>query len=185
MTYQEIIDNLKPDLEKAAVDFKSEMMKLRSGRLSPALIEDIEADCFGSILPLKQLGAISLPSNRELLLQLWDKSYVEGVLAAIEETELGLSVRVDGEKVYLTSPPLTEESRQNVIRILNKKKEEVFQDIRRLRDKAWRSIQNGFQQGEIREDDKYKGKDKLDEEVRDHRDKIQELVKNKEIEIKG
>ncbi len=185
MTYQEVIDNLKPDLEKAVADFKEEMMKLRSGRLSPALIEDIEADCFGSILPLKQLGAISLPSNRELLLQLWDKSYVEGVLAAIEDTELGLSVRIDGEKIYLSSPPLTEESRQNVIKILNKKKEAAFQDIRRLRDKAWRSIQDGFQQGEIREDDKYKGKDKLDESVREHRDKIEEMVKNKEIEIKG
>ena len=185
MTYQEIIDNLEPDLEKVVIDFKDEMMKLRSGRLSPALIEDIEADCFGSILPLKQLGAISLPSNRELLIQLWDKSYVEGVLAAIDDTEIGLSVRIDGEKIYLTSPPLTEESRQNVIRILNKKKEETFQQIRHLRDKAWRAIQDGFQQGEIREDDKYKGKDKLDEAVRNYRDKIEEIVKNKETELKG
>ena len=185
MTYQEIIDNLKPELEKIADDFKLEMMKLRSGRLSPALIEDIKADCFGSFLPLKQLGAISSVSQKEILLQLWDKSYVEGVVSAIEQESLGLSMRLDGNNVYLSSPPLTGESRQNLIHILNKKKEETFQEVRRQRDKAWKVIQDGFQQGIIREDEKYKGKDKLDEITRDFREKIEEIADNKENEIKG
>ncbi len=185
MEHTEIIDNLEPEIGVAVDSFKGEIMKLRSNRLSPALVEDIKADCFGSLLPLKQLGAISSISNREIMVQLWDKSYVEGVIAALEQEGLGLSVRIDGEKIYLSSPPLTEESRQNLIQVLNKKKEESFQIIRRLRDGAWRQIQDGFQQGEIREDDKYKGKDKLDKTVREHREKIEEMAENKEKEIKG
>lgn len=185
MTHQEIIDALEPDLEKAQDQFKQELMKLRSGRLSPASIEDITADCFGSMMPIKQLGAISSPSPRELLVQLWDKSYVEGVAKAVELAGLGLSVRIDGVNMYFSAPPLTAESRENLILVLNRKKEEVFQLIRKMRDKAWKNIQEGFQAGEIREDDKFKGRDKLDETVREHREKMEEMVANKTIEIKG
>lgn len=185
MIAQEIIDKLKPELEKIVTGFKEELMKLRAGSLSPALLEDIEAECFESILPIKQLGAITNVSSRELSVQLWDKSYVEGVVKAVEVAGLGLSVRIDGANIYFTSPPLTAESRENIIHVLNKNKEEVFQDLRHKRDRAWKAIQEGFQAGEIREDDKFKGKDKLDEMVREFRDKIEEMVKNKEVEIKG
>lgn len=184
MIAQEIIDKLKPELEKIVTGFKEELMKLRAGSLSPALLEDIEAECFESILPIKQLGSITNVSSRELSVQLWDKSYVEGVVKAVEVAGLGLSVRIDGANIYFTSPPLTAESRENIIHVLNKNKEEVFQDLRHKRDRAWKAIQEGFQAGEIREDDKFKGKDKLDEMVREFRDKIEEMVKNKEVEIK-
>ncbi len=185
MEYQEIIEKIQPELQSSQEAFKADIMKIRSSRLSPSLIEDIKVDCFGSIMPVKQLGAISSPSLREIAVQLWDKSYVEPTIGAIENEKLGLSLRVDGNTVYLASPPLTEEMRQNLTRLLNQKKEETFQHIRRLRDKAWKGIQEGFQKGEIREDDKYKGKDKLDELVREYRDNIEEMASNKEKEIMG
>lgn len=185
MNYTEIIEQLKPAFERATDDFKQELLKIQTGRLSASLIEDIKADCFGQKLPLKQLGAILAVSQRELALELWDKSYVEGVVAALEKQGMDLGIRTDEKTVYLTAPALTEESRHNLIRLLNQKKENAFQDIRRLRDRAWREIQDGFQQGEIREDDKYKGKDKLDEATREYREKIEELASNKEKEIKG
>lgn len=185
MTHQEIIDELNPDLEKSVNEFKKELMKIRAGSLSPASVEDIIVDCFGSMLPIKQLGAISSPSARELLVQLWDQSYVEGVSKAIESSGMGLSVRIDGVNMYFSAPPLTAESRESLIQVLNKKKEEAFQVIRKMREKAWRNIQDGFTAGEIREDDKFKGRDKLDEIVREKRDKIEEMVANKTIEIKG
>jgi ribosome recycling factor len=75
--YQEILDNLKPELEKALADLKEELMKIRASRLSPNLIEDLKIECFGTVCPLKQLGAISLASFKEVMVQLWDKSYVE------------------------------------------------------------------------------------------------------------
>lgn len=185
MEHKEIIDKIEPELQSIIDAFRAEAMKLRSSRLSPSLIEDIKVDCFGSILPLKHLGAVSASSLREVSIQLWDKSYVEPAIGAIENENLALSVRVKENNIYVSSPPLTEETRKNLIRVLNQKKEETFQNIRRTRDKAWREIQEGFQKGEIREDDKYKGKDKLEEVVRQYRDKLEELVENKEKEIMG
>ena len=185
MTYQEIIENLEPELDNAVQDFKGELMKIRSGRLSPAFVEDIEVDCFGQLLPLKQLGAITSNSLRGLVVQLWDKSYVEGVVGAIEQEGLGLSVRIDGNNVFLTAPPLTQEIRQEMIQLLNRKKEDVFQQVRRIRDKGWKDIQDGFTRGEIREDDKFKGKDKLDEATRKCREKMEKMTSDKETELKG
>jgi len=185
MKFEEIIENIEPELENAVQDFKGEMLKLRTGRLSPVLIEDIEAECFDSVLPLKQLGAITSVGQRDLVLQLWDKSYVEGVVKAIEQEGLGLSLRIDGSNIYITSPPLSQESRENLIHVLNKKKEDSFQELRHFRDKAWKKIQDGFQAGEVREDDKYKGKDKLDELVREKREELEKIIEQKEKEIKG
>ena len=162
MDFQIIIDNTKEELEKKISRFREEMLKIRSGRLSPALLEDIECDCFGSFLPLKQLGAITSSGTREILVQLWDKSYVEAVVRAVEKAGLNLSLRIDGQKIYFTVPPLTSEIREQMVKLLNKTKEEFFQGLRHLRDSAWKKLQSP----EIREDDKFKGRDKLDETVK-------------------
>lgn len=185
MSYQNFIDKVKPEMQKITDDFKAEVSKLRSGRLSPSLLEDIEVNCFGSFMPMKQLGAIANASPRELMVELWDKSYVEGIVKATEQAELGLGVRIDDKTVYFSAPALTEETRQNVIKQLNKKKEETFQAIRHCRDRIWKEIQETCQKGELREDDKFKGRDKLDETTRDFREKIEEIAKRKETEIKG
>jgi len=185
MSYQEIIEKLKPELQTIVDNFTLTLQKIRAGRPSIVLIENIKADCFGQKLPLRQLGAISTPSPREICLQLWDKSYLEGVIRAIENENLGLSVRIEEDKIYLSAPPLSEEARKNLIKVLNQEKEKTFQEIRRARDKAWKEIQEGFKTGEIREDDKYRGKEKLEEVVHKYKDKIEEIVESKEKEITG
>jgi len=183
--FQIIIDQSKKDFQKSVDDFKSEMMKLRASSLSPELLEDIKADCFGQEMPIKQLGAVSALSPREIMVQLWDKSYVDGVLKAIEREGLILSSRIDGASIYFTAPSLTAESRNDLIKVLNKKKEEYFQFLRKIRERAWKDLQDGFGKGEIREDDKFKGRDKLDDLVKDFREKMEEMANKKEKEILG
>ena len=185
MRSQEILEKLKPHLEESVESFKEEIAKIRAGRLSPNLIEDIEIDWFGSSLKIKQLGVISNVSPKELALQLWDKSYLEKVVKAIEKENLGLSTRIEENTIYLSAPPLSKEQRENLIRLVNQKKEKIAKEIRRQRDKAWKEIQEGFQKGEISEDDKYRGKEKLEELVREYREKIEKLTENKEKEIMG
>ncbi len=182
MTYQEILDKIKPELEKLEEEFRVKITEIRAGRLSPALVENIKVDCFGSSVLLKQLGAVSV-SGREIVIQLWDKSYLEGVVKSIEQRDTGLGIRIDGSTVYLSAPPLTEESKRNLIKVLNQEKEEIFQTIRRIRDKAWKEIQDGFQNKEIREDDKFRGKDKLEDLIKDWREKIEKMAENKTKEI--
>lgn len=184
-SYQEILEKIKPDLEKVIENFKNSLVELRAGRLSPALIEDIKADCFGQKFPLKQLGAVTTPSQKEILVQLWDKSYVESVVRAVDKKNIGLGVRVDGNSVYFTAPPLTTEAKKNLIKLLAQRKEESFQNVRHIRDKVWKEIQEGERKGEIREDDKYRGKDKLEDLIKENREKIEEMVARKEKEISG
>lgn len=185
MSYQEIIEKIKPELQNLIERLKEELMKIRASRLSATLIEDIEVDIAGNSMPLKSLGAISSPSPRALTLQPWDKSYIEPIIKAIERAGLGLTPILDKDTIRLSAPPLTEETKRNLIRILNQKKEDVFQSIRHLRDKTWKEIQEGFRKREIREDDKYKGKEKLEEVVHEFKDKIEEMTEMKRKEIEG
>lgn len=180
--FQQILDKIKPELEELEARFKTELMEIRAGRLSPVLIEDVKVDCFGSVLPLKQLGGVSI-SGKEIIVQLWDRSYVEGVVKAIEQKKIGVGIKIEGSVIYLSAPALTEESKKNMVKILNQKKEEFFQIIRNLRDKAWRQLQDGQIKKEISEDDKFRGKDKLEELVKKHREKIEEMAENKRKEI--
>lgn len=185
MTYQEIIDKIKPELRNLIELLKEELMKIRVSRVSIALIEDIEVKIEGTPVPLKGLGAVSSTSARELTLQPWDKSYIEPIVRAIERTGVGLTPVVDKDIIHLSSPPLTEETKKNLIRVLNQKKEETFQDIRRLRDKTWKEIQEGFQRGEIREDDKFRGKEKLEEVIKEYKEEIEDMTERKRKEIEG
>jgi len=185
MDFNQIIEKIKPELQNIVDFFKSECSSMHSGRLSVGLIDDIKVDCSGATMDLKQIGAISIPSPHEILIQLWSELYIEPAVRAIENKNFGFGVRVEGNNIYLSAPPLTEERKENLIRLLGQKKEEVFQNIRRQRDKTWKEIQDSFQKGEIREDDKFKGKDKLEEVVKEYKDKIEEIAKNKEKEIQG
>jgi len=185
MDYSQIIEKIKPELQNLRESFKEELMKIQTSRLSGSLIEDIKVEIAGSQMPLKSWGAISSVSAREISIQPWDKSYVEPIIKAIERVNFGLAPILDKDTIRLSAPPLTEETKRNLIRVLNQKKEDIFQGIRHLRDRAWKEIQDGFRKGEIREDDKYKGKDKLEEVVGECKDKIEEMVERKRKEITG
>lgn len=185
MNYQEIIDKIKPDLQSLVEFLEGELMKIRTSRLSATLIEDIEVEVAGTKMPLKSLGAISSRSWREILVEPWDKSYVEPITKAIQNADLGLSPVLEKDTIRLSVPPLTGERRKDLLRVLGEKTEDTHQAIRKIRDKAWKEIQQGYQKSEIREDDKYKGKEKLEEVVGEYKDRIEEMAENKEKEITG
>jgi ribosome recycling factor len=185
MSYQEIIDKIKPELDELKEDFKTQLREIRASRLAPSLLEDIKIDCFGQELPLKQLGIITVSSAKEIHIQLWDNSYAESVVSAIEKKNLGLGIKVEGRDIYLSFPPLTQESKQNLIKLLSEKREKIYQEMRRLRDKIWRELQDKSKEGEISEDDKYKGKDKLEEMIREFREELDKLVEEKRKEIES
>lgn len=181
--YQEIIKKIEPELEKTIKFFEDELMKIRTSRATPSLIEDVIVNCFGSKVPLKQLGAISCPEPRTIIIQPWDKSYLEPIEKALSQANLGMSPIADKDLIRLSLPALSEEYRKNLLNILSTKAEEARQTIRRWREDAWRKIQDGAQEGTIREDNKFKAKDKLQELVDDHNEKIEKLREKKKKEI--
>ncbi len=181
--FQEIIDKIKPELEKTEQWFKNQLLEIRIGRIGNSLIEDIKVNCFGQELPLKQVGIVSSYSPKETVIQLWDKSYLENVVAAIKKRVGDLNIRTEENKIFLSFPPLTEETKKNLIKVLNEKREECFQRIRHLRDKVWKELQEKTQKGELGEDDKYRGKNKLEDLIGKYRENIEKSAENKKREI--
>ncbi len=184
MEENEILSKLEERLKQIKEAFASQLREMRAGRLSVSLIQDIKVECFGSVVPLKQLGAVSVLSQRELLVQVWDRSYIESIVKAIEQRKTGLGVRIEGTEIRLSAPPLTEESKKALITTLNQQKEKTFQTFRRLRDKTWKEIQRLFQDKEISENEKYKQKEKMEEVIKKFRKEIEEMAEAKEKEIK-
>ena len=181
--YQEIIDKIKPELDKTISFLEGEMAKIRAGRASPSLVENIVVDCFGEKFPLKQLAAISSPGPKQIIVQPWDKSYIEGIEKAISASSIGASPVVDKDLIRISFPPLSDEYRKNLLCILSEKQEEVRKTIRHFRERAWNEIQDGFKSGEIREDDKFRAKDKLQELIDEYNKKIEEIGERKKKEI--
>ena len=185
MLYEDIIKSIEPELEKA-VDFtQKKLASLRTGRATPALVEDIKADCFGQMLPIKQLAAISVLSAKQLLIQPWDKSYIEGIEQAIMREASGLSLIPEGSNIIVNVPPMSEELRKELIKVVAQTEDGAKKTIRKFRDEAWSEIQEKTREGLIREDDKYKGKDKLQELVDKYNKKIDEIVDRKKAELQG
>lgn len=181
--YKEIINKIKPDLDKALEYFKGELSKVRVGRANPAMVEDIEINCYDQSMPLKQLANISTPQAQSIIIQPWDKHVLENIEKGISASSLGLTPIVDGEVIRVNVPPLSEERRKEMTKNINDKAEETRISIRHKREEAWKEIQELEKNGEIREDDKFKGKDELQKVINEYNDKVEEMKSKKESEI--
>jgi len=181
--YKTIIQKIRPELDKVISFLEKELNKIRTGRATPSLVEDVVVECFGQKFPLKQLAAISTPESKQILIQPWDKSYIEGIVHALEKTGIGANPIVDKEVVRINLPPLSEEYRKNLIRMISEKEEQARQTIRKWREEVWDEIQEKAKEGEIREDDKFRAKDELQELIDEYNKKIEEGGKRKKEEI--
>jgi len=181
--YKEIINKIKPNLDRTIEKFKEELGTLRTGRATPALIETVEIECYGSRLPLKQVAAISAPEPRVLMIQPWDGNIVKEIEKAISASRSGFSTAVAGDIIRINIPPLNEESRKELVKALHQKMESSRVVIRSFREQAWKEIQDKERAGEIREDDKFRGKDELQKLIDEYNKKVEEFGGLKEKEI--
>jgi ribosome recycling factor len=184
LNWNELIESKKSEFEEIIERLKEDLKKLRVSRVSPGLVEDLKCEVFGQKFPLKQLGQISIVPPRQILIQPWDQSYVPSILKAIEESGLNLSPIADKDGIRIEIPPMTEEFKKDVLKILSQKKDKAKKMIREIREKIWSKIQQAFYEKRISEDEKYKAKDKLQDLVEEYNEKIDELIEKKEQEIK-
>ncbi len=181
--YKEIIEKIKPELEKVISFLEGELTKIRTGRASPSLVENTIVECFNQKFPLKQLAAISSQGPKQIIIQPWDKSYIEPIEKALSKSNLGTSPIVDKDLIRISLPPLSDEYRKSLLRIISEKQEESRKTIRRWREQVWYEIQEGFKNKEIREDDKFRAKDELQKLVDKYNEKVEEMVERKKKEI--
>ncbi len=180
--YKQIIEDIKPDLDKTVEFLKGELMKIKTSRANSAMVENIEVECYDQSLPIQQLATISVPKPRMITIQPWDKSVLPDIEKALRKRS-NLNPAVDGEMIRVNIPALSEEQRKEYAKIVGEKEEEAKISIRHHREEAWKKIQELEQEGEIREDDKFRGKDKLQELVDEYNKKIEEIATNKKQEI--
>jgi len=180
--YKKLLDNLKLELEKTIQFLKSELVKIKTSRATSAMVEDIEIDCYNQKFPIKQLASINVPQPRLITIQPWDKSILQDIERGIRNKS-SFSPVVDGDLIRINIPALNEEQRKEYCKIIADKSEEARISIRLHRERVWKEIQELERKGEIREDDKFKAKDELQELIDDYNKKIDEMKKSKEQEV--
>ena len=165
--------------------FKGEAALLRTGRATPALIENVKVDYYGTKTPLKGLASISVSDARTLLVRPWDTDSVMPIEQAVNASELGIRAVPDKDVIRIIFPELTEERRKSLLKLLNEKLEEAKISLRREREEVWRDVQDKEREGEISEDDKYRHKDELQKIIDGAGENLQDIAGKKEAEIAG
>lgn len=179
----ETIESHKEDFEKAISHFKDELGKIRTGRASVSLVEDLLVDYYGSKSPLKQVASITIPEPRTIAITPWSSDVLVNIEKAVRESQMSLNPVNDGKLIRINLPALNEERRHEIVKILNQKAEDTRVSVRKTRETIWEEIQNMEKDGTIGEDDKFSGKDKLQKQVDEYNAKIEEMRKKKEDEI--
>lgn len=179
----QFVEGFNSDFNKIIDHFKNETEKLKAGRATPALVEDLLVESYGVKTPLKQVGSISVPEPSLLVIEPWDKTLLKEIEKALSQSNLDLSVSISETAVRGKISPLTEEKRKQIIKLLHDKKEESKISLRQLRDKIRKDIDQQEKNKEISEDDKFNSQKELDEVIKDKTQEIEDLSKKKEVEI--
>lgn len=157
----DVIADAKTRMQKAVDATRHEFAALRTGRASPALLEQIRVDYYGVPTPIPQLATVTVPEPRLLVIHPWDKKMVKEVEKAILKSELGLVPSSDGVYVRVPIPPLTEERRKELVKVARKHAEEGRVAVRNIRREAKEMIEQLEEDGDISEDDSKRGLDDL------------------------
>lgn len=178
-----MIEKKRPEMEKSIEHFKEELAQLRTGRASVAMVEGLTVDYYGAKSPLKQVASITIPEPRTIMISPWDKDNLVNIEKAIRESQLNFNPNNDGQVIRINIPVLTEERRKDLVKVLNQKAEDAKISIRKQREDVWDEIQKAEKEGLMGEDDKFVGKDKLQEVVDEFNKKVEEIRAEKEAEI--
>ena len=178
------INEYSGQFDKAIEHLKVDIGSIRSNRVTPALLENIIVEVYGSKMPLNQLASIQAPEPKMLTLEPWDKQVIKEVEKAIQSASLGFSVVNEGTFLRITIPPMTEETRKELVKVLNGKLENARQAIRAIRDRIKEEINVAEKNKEISEDEKFKLIEDLDETTGKYNAQVKEVGEKKEEEIK-
>jgi ribosome recycling factor len=178
------LSQYEPQFDKAIHHLKQDIASIRSNRATPALLENIQANVYGSKMPLIQLASIQAPEPKSLTIEPWDRNIIKDVEKAIQTASLGLNIVNEGTFLRVTIPAMTEETRQELIKVLSEKLEQARQAVRGIRDGIKEEIIKTEKAKQITEDEKYKLVEDLDEMTRKYNEEIKQVGEKKENEIR-
>ncbi len=178
-----VLKDMRDKMEQAVQAFSRSLATVRAGRANPSLLDSVYVDYYGASTPLNQLATVSAPEARLLVITPYDKTAVGEIEKAIQKADLGLSPSSDGNVIRINIPPLTEERRKDLVKVVGKYAEEARVQIRNIRRDANDRLKKLEKDSEITEDELRQSQDDVQKETDNFTGKIDQLAKTKENEI--
>ena len=179
----QIIKECEAKMEKAISALVKELGKVRTGRASPALLDDIRVDYYGTPSPLNQVATLSVPESRLIVIQPWDHSLIGAIEKAILKSELGMTPANDGKLIRITIPRLTEERRKELVKLVKKMGENSKIEVRNIRRETIETLRTKEKGKEISEDELHQLQDQVQKTTDTFVGQIDEVIAEKEKEI--
>ncbi len=177
------LSEIERRMQGAVASLKQEFSGLRTGRASASLLDPIMVNAYGSMMPLSQVGTVSVPEPRIISVQVWDKTMVAAVEKAIRDSDLGLNPVVDGQLLRLPIPELNEERRQELTKIAAKYAEQARVAVRNVRRDGMDQLKKLEKDGEISKDDHHSISGKVQDLTDQYIKELDEVLSTKEAEI--
>src|SRR3954463_11565042 len=179
----EILADAERKMARAVEAMERDFQGLRTGRASTSLVERLQVEYYGTQTPLNQLASISVPEPHQIVIQPWDRSVLGAIEKAIQKSDIGLMPNVDGTVVRLNIPPLTEERRRDLVKVVHKRMEEARVEIRNHRRDAADELKRQERDGQIGTDDARRELDNLQRTTDRHIAEVDRVGAAKEQEV--
>ena len=174
---------LRSKLSKVGEFLRGELSQIRTGRASPALIENIQVDAYGTKMMLIEVGSITVLDPQNLVITPWDKGLIKSITKSIRESQASLNPVEESDRIRIPVPSLTEERRRELAKIVGVKAEECKNSIRNIRQDAMKDIEKMFNYKSIGEDEKFRLKEETEKIVKEFTDGVEEISETKRSEI--
>ena len=178
-----LVKDTSARMERSIEAFRKELGKVRTGRASFSLLDGVKVDYYGTPTPVQQVGTLSVPESRLITVTPWDTKMIGPIEKAIQGSGLGLNPSSDGKMVRIPIPPLTEERRRELAKVVRKMGEDARVAVRNVRHEAIEKLKDRERKKEISEDVVKRGQERVQKETDAHVKKIDEILKSKEQEI--
>jgi ribosome recycling factor len=176
------IELFKKDIEKCVEYLKEDLSQIRVGRATPDLVEEVMVDAYKTTSPLKNLATISIVDAKTINIQPWDKNILEDVGRGLENAKLGFSVIMEGDRVLVKLPDLTEERRKEYVKVMKERIEDARVAVRQVRQKYMKDIDEQ-EDGGLSEDQADRLRDEVEKIVKEKNQRIEEIREGKENEL--
>ncbi len=178
-----VIDDYKKSAKKTIESYKKYLATVKTGRAHAAIFENIIVESYGQNMPIKQLATISTPDASTVIIQPWDVSVIKNIEKAILKANIGFTPQNDGKVIKINIPPMTEEDRKQIIKLLKQESEKYKVALRNARKKANKTIKDMEKEKIISEDESKKLEKEVQKNLDENSKKIDELTQSKEKEI--
>jgi ribosome recycling factor len=180
---KDVIANMNVYMDKSIEALRKEYQRVRTGRASTSLLDEVKVDFYGSISPVNQVATLSVPEARTIHIQPWDPKMIQPIEKAIMNANLGVTPANDGKVIRLNLPPLTEERRKDIVKGLKKDAEEAKVALRNIRRDAIDSLKKLEKEKQISEDDLKRAEKEVQDFTNSHAAKVDEVLLHKEKEV--